>query len=489
MQVCAAVRRPGARGPAGRRCARTSRWPGTPSPCTPSTACCWARRPRWPGGSARSRWRSRWASPGGTRAAVQDGRGVARVRVPQRRPDPRGARRAAAGPSSYDPDDLAVYADIAGTLADNGRLDEALELDRPGAGARSGVRLRGAHRPPAAATCATATSAHLVALADFVRDHPDDTHEHSDLAECCRGRPWLGQLTPAGGAGRRRAAPGVADDGNGPRRAVRLPARRPAERGRGPAIADRPRAADRGRRRAEPDPREPRRATGPAVVALRRTRPPRPPCRRPRPTAVERIAAARPPGVAAPTGGVRRGGGPGRPGPGATCSACWCTRRRRRPTRWAGCWPPTTRRSGCAACRCGPAWGCCTTAPTSRGQGSTRRRVLLDLIWGVEDWVTEAALFALVTAAWVDPAVRPDVARVVAERLADVADRGAEPTGPDRRLAGPPGAGRPGAGPGDARHWPPNCWPRPATPRLPRPRQRLSAASGNALARPPLPRR
>lgn len=40
---------------------------------------------------------------------------------------------------------------------------------------------------------------------------------------------------------------------------------------------------------------------------------------------------------------------------------------------------------------------------------------------GVEDWVTEAALFALVTAAWVDPAVRPDVARVVAERLADAA--------------------------------------------------------------------
>ena len=52
-------------------------------------------------------------------------------------------------------------------------------------------------------------------------------------------------------------------------------------------------------------------------------------------------------------------------------------------------------------------------------ESSTRRRVLLDLVWGVEDWITEAALFALVTAAWVDPAVRDDVAEVVAERFRD----------------------------------------------------------------------
>jgi len=53
---------------------------------------------------------------------------------------------------------------------------------------------------------------------------------------------------------------------------------------------------------------------------------------------------------------------------------------------------------------------------------STRRRILLDLAWGVEDWTTEAALFALVTAAWIDPDVRPDVAGVLRERLADVAE-------------------------------------------------------------------
>ncbi|TDB73278.1 tetratricopeptide repeat protein, partial [Micromonospora sp. KC723] len=75
--------------------------------------------------------------------------------------------------------------------------------------------------------------------------------------------------------------------------------------------------------------------------------------------------------------------------------------------------------------RCVQVWACLgllhhrTDEPWAE---STRRRVLVELIWGVEDWITEAALFALVTAAWVDPAVRADVAGMVAERLADVAE-------------------------------------------------------------------
>lgn len=48
---------------------------------------------------------------------------------------------------------------------------------------------------------------------------------------------------------------------------------------------------------------------------------------------------------------------------------------------------------------------------------STRRRILWDLVFGPEDWVTEAALFALVVGAWVDPALRHDVAGIVADRL------------------------------------------------------------------------
>ncbi len=51
---------------------------------------------------------------------------------------------------------------------------------------------------------------------------------------------------------------------------------------------------------------------------------------------------------------------------------------------------------------------------------STRRRVLVELAHEVPE-VAEAALFALVTAAWVDPSVRTDVAALVTERLAAVA--------------------------------------------------------------------
>jgi hypothetical protein len=50
---------------------------------------------------------------------------------------------------------------------------------------------------------------------------------------------------------------------------------------------------------------------------------------------------------------------------------------------------------------------------------STRRDVLIDLVRGVEDWVTDAALFALVVAAWADPAARGEVAAVVAQRFGD----------------------------------------------------------------------
>ncbi|MEU7867751.1 hypothetical protein [Dactylosporangium sp. NPDC049140] len=49
--------------------------------------------------------------------------------------------------------------------------------------------------------------------------------------------------------------------------------------------------------------------------------------------------------------------------------------------------------------------------------GSTRRAVLTDLALGIEDWVADAALFALVTAAYRDPAVRTEVRDLVRARL------------------------------------------------------------------------
>jgi tetratricopeptide (TPR) repeat protein len=48
---------------------------------------------------------------------------------------------------------------------------------------------------------------------------------------------------------------------------------------------------------------------------------------------------------------------------------------------------------------------------------STRRRVLADLAFGPEDWITESALFALAATGWVDPATRADVAELVGWRF------------------------------------------------------------------------
>jgi len=50
---------------------------------------------------------------------------------------------------------------------------------------------------------------------------------------------------------------------------------------------------------------------------------------------------------------------------------------------------------------------------------STRRSVLVDLARGVEDWITDAALNAMVVAAWVDTDIRDDVVMVVGHRFLD----------------------------------------------------------------------
>src|SRR5690606_9102068 len=97
---------------------------------------------------------------------------------------------------TYDPGDLAVHADIASTLADADRLDEAigwaeraLATDPPNDSAgHTAYRLRFRR---------DGNVAHLVGLVDYTRGHPVGSHEHSDLADSCQGRPWLGHVPPA----------------------------------------------------------------------------------------------------------------------------------------------------------------------------------------------------------------------------------------------------------------------------------------------------
>ncbi|SCL66088.1 Tetratricopeptide repeat-containing protein [Micromonospora citrea] len=317
---------------------------------------------------------------------------------------------------AHDPDDLAVYADIAGTLADTGRLDEALDwIDR--ALARDPTFDCAVHTAHRLRYQRDGDVAHLVALADFVRDHPDDTHEHGDLAECCRGQAWLGQVTPATGAVVDALRRAVADDHGGVGAALRLD--RPA-----PPSALRTVATAVPAMRVEvagvpdPDPREPRRPDARQLWRWDGTA----------------VTAAVPAPSAEAAARLRQLAHPAWPHPPAAYDAAVGLATLdladllgllAHPPEA----PPTALGRVLAQdpslwVRCVQVWACLgllhhrTDEPWAT---STRRRVLLELVWGVEDWTTEAALFAVVTAAWIDPAVRPDVAAVVAERLADVA--------------------------------------------------------------------
>ncbi|MFG2040291.1 tetratricopeptide repeat protein [Dactylosporangium sp. NPDC048998] len=91
------------------------------------------------------------------------------------------------------PGEVDLCADMANWLAEAGRLDEAVDL------------LDAAMRRVPDYDCAVHTAArlrfqrdgdvrHLVALVDFMRKHPVTSHEHADLDGACRGRPWLSMV-------------------------------------------------------------------------------------------------------------------------------------------------------------------------------------------------------------------------------------------------------------------------------------------------------
>ncbi|MDG4833154.1 tetratricopeptide repeat protein [Solwaraspora sp. WMMD1047] len=318
----------------------------------------------------------------------------------------------------HDPDDLSVYADIAGTLADNGRLDEALRwTDR--ALARNPTFDCAVHTAHRLRYRRDGALAHLVALADFQRDHPDDSHEHSDLAECCHGQPWLSQLPAASEAVVAVLRRVLATDASPAGGRLRLTGLEPPSAMRALA-ATFPDLAVTVAEVAEPDLREPRRSP---VRRLWRyhgtTAVPAAPV--PSASAVERIrqlahpAWPHPPAVYDAAVGLATvdlddllGLLVHPPEPPATPLGRTLTEHD--PTLWV---------------RSVQVWACLGLLHHRADEpwpDSTRRRVLLDLVWGIEDWTTEAALFALVTAGWVDPAARSDVAGIVAERLADAAE-------------------------------------------------------------------
>ena len=254
---------------------------------------------------------------------------------------------------AHDPDDLSVYADIAGTLADHGRLTDALSwIDRAlekdpefDCAVHTGHRLR--YRADGELT-------HLVRLADFARDHPDDTHEHTDLAECCAEAPWLSRVpaTPSGAGVRRRS---------------------PAEHQ--PSAA----GVERLRRVAAPMWPHPPAAYDAAVDLL----------------------------LVEPADLLALLTHPPAPSPAEPYDPAL--------------WRRTARVWACL--------GLLHHGADEPWMRSARRRTLVDLAVGGADEITEAAVFALVTYAWIDPAARADVAALVTGRLMGIATPGREPAG------------------------------------------------------------
>jgi len=70
--------------------------------------------------------------------------------------------------------------------------------------------------------------------------------------------------------------------------------------------------------------------------------------------------------------------------------------------------------------RQGQTWACLGIAHHRTDEpwvSSTRRRVLADLAYGPEDWITETALLGLIATAWTNPSTREDVANLIGWRL------------------------------------------------------------------------
>jgi tetratricopeptide (TPR) repeat protein len=308
----------------------------------------------------------------------------------------------------HDPMNLSIYADVANLLADMGRMDDAI------AWTEQALQID----PDYDCAVHTAQSLrfrldgdvdHLVALADFMREHPQESHEHTDLEQACRELDWLGVVaTPS------EASTNVLDQ---------LLQEDKSMAGASMAITDlEPPSAITLMQRmfpgltvhfdtiSEPDLRRPIAQVGIELWTYDGTDV-RPAVPAPSTAAVDRIhevisyrlghpAAAYDRAITLSDLPVEDFLGllvrPPEPPEGPF---------RRYPAIWA---------------KCVQAWACLGILhhrPDEPWPTSARRRILADIAYGVEDWTTEVALYGLIVAAWVDPAARTDVRDLVAGRF------------------------------------------------------------------------
>ncbi|MEV6968879.1 tetratricopeptide repeat protein [Hamadaea sp. NPDC051192] len=311
------------------------------------------------------------------------------------------------------PLDLDLNADVASWLSDAGRLDEALAV------------IEDAMRIDPTYDCAVHTAyrlrfqrdddpSHLIALADFVRTSPQTSHEHTDLSDCCQGRTWLGFV----------AGPSAS--------CINVLEQFPPEQ--------RDSEGEIGISGLEP----------PSALAI---------FRREMPNVTVSIAGDVPPDMVRP---LRRGrvlwwyagftAEPAVPPPSARAGAllaelaapAWpdpvsaydhalplgelplsdllglLVYPPPRPDRMAGVPDGWWERSAQTFAALGILH--CRELATTPGDTAPHRAVLTEIAYGIEDWTTEVALFALIVAAWFDPDCRDEVRELVGRRFLDAVE-------------------------------------------------------------------
>ncbi|MGI5241457.1 tetratricopeptide repeat protein [Dactylosporangium sp. CA-139066] len=311
-----------------------------------------------------------------------------------------------------EPGEVDLCADMANWLADAGRADEALELldtamrQEPGydCAVHTAARLRFQRDGDAA---------HLVGLVDFMREHPLTSHEHTDLAGACHGRPWLGMV---GGPSEsvinllhqveRERRPGL--EGTATVSALEVPSALAVVRRELPGL-------DLTIEGAPPaDMVGPQRPEGRVLWrydGLHATPAVPPPPQRARELLDRLVWPLWPDPVAA----YDRALPLGQLGAEELVSLLVHPPAGTDPKLPDGVWE-----------RAGQVYACLgllhceeLRAGAEPGDTARSRELLTAIAFGVEDWTTEAALFALVVAAWLDPGCREEVRGVVGRRFLD----------------------------------------------------------------------
>jgi tetratricopeptide (TPR) repeat protein len=310
------------------------------------------------------------------------------------------------------PLDLDLRADMSSWLAAENRLDEALAV------------IEDAIRVDPTYDCAVHTAhrlrfqrdgdpRHLVALVDFIREQPADSHPHYDLDQACHGHEWLAYVPAA-----REAVTNMLGEVEPDQRAgairialsgLEVPSAIALVRRECPNVSmllpDPP-----------PDMVVPIR---PGPVLWRYDGATAAPAVAPPPIqASELMAETATPSWAHPVDAYERARPLARLGVASLLALL--VHPPPRPARHAELADTFWERS-VATFACLGILHCTVPGPTG-APGGGPRDLLARVMDGVEDWTTETAMFALVAESWVEPSCRAEVGSLVGDRLRRAAD-------------------------------------------------------------------